>query len=243
MPSRDVSFSDLTPAEQALVLILLGIILFYVFILPPLVTWIRQTWLWILAVVIIIATIAGYVFYRRYQARKIEEAREMAYIREQRAKGLERFFDRHGNEKWGKPKEVEKWKKEDELAREKESLTSRIVDEIEKFKPARERFGHEFSYQLNLHGFLSKTFPQAVIERQKGSSRPDIVIDDVAIEIKGPTGKSELQTIADKLLRYPQHYKDIIVVLFEMQHINQRYYDEWRDGLKKTYPNVRIIEK
>ncbi len=224
-------------------LAILGIILFYVFVLPPLVAWLNQNWLWIVIVIIVVAVIVGYMLYRRYQAEQIERQKEIAFIREQHAKGLEQFIDRQGNVKWGKPSQVSKWKKEGELAAEKESLTARIVEEIGKFKPARARLGHEFSYQLNLHGYLSKTFPQAVIERQKGSSRPDIVIDDVAIEIKGPTGKPELQTIADKLLRYPQHYKEVIVVLFEMQHINQRYYTEWRGGLKAKYPNVKIIER
>jgi hypothetical protein len=88
---------------------------------------------------------------------------------------------------------------------------------------------------------LSKTFPSARIEEQRGSSRPDIVIDNIAIEIKGPTKSQDLKTIADKCMRYGEHFPDgIIIVLFEVK-VNDRYYKEWLEGIKKYFPQVEVI--
>ena len=69
-------------------------------------------------------------------------------------------------------------------------------------------------------------------EVQRGSSRPDIVVGDIAIEIKGPTDNQGLITIADKINRYSQHFEHIIVVLFEVQ-IFERFYNEWYEGIMR----------
>lgn len=175
-----------------------------------------------------------------YTENKKIKRREFESI--QKSKGLVNFIDRLGKEHWKKPSEVEKMKKEDAEAREKESLLFRVVKEIEDYRPAREKLGLEYNYQLHLFGWLQKTFHSASFEKQKGSSRPDIVIDDIAIEIKGPTGGQELKTIADKAMRYSHHFSKIIVVLFEL-NVNSRYYDEWKSGLEKYHPNVEVIVK
>lgn len=122
-------------------------------------------------------------------------------------------------------------------------MINRIIAEIEDFKPAREHLRLEYNYQLNLYGWLNKTFPTAKIEKQRGSSRPDIVIDDIAIEIKGPTKSRDLTTIADKCMRYGKKFPDeLIIVLFEVETSN-RFYEEWRDGIKEKYPQVKVIRK
>jgi len=101
----------------------------------------------------------------------------------------------------------------------------------------------EINYQYLLYGRLQYKFPQVKLEEQINSSRPDIVINKIGIEIKGPTGNRELQTIADKLLRYPQYFKDgIILVLFDV-YAHPRRYAEWERGLKREYPDVVIIRK
>jgi hypothetical protein len=131
-------------------------------------------------------------------------------------------------------------------AMEKKALFEEVVKEIKEFTPAKEKLGNEYCYQLNLHGWLKRTFPSTVIEEQKGSSRPDIVIDNtIAIEIKGPTGVEELKTIADKVIRYAQHFEGIIIVLFEV-NVNEQYYQEWFNGIKKlkgSIPNIEVIKK
>ncbi|GIU71728.1 MAG: hypothetical protein KatS3mg003_1207 [Candidatus Nitrosocaldaceae archaeon] len=106
----------------------------------------------------------------------------------------------------------------------------------------RSRFNYEYNYQLNLHGYLKKSFPQAVIEKQTCSSRPDIIIDNIAIEIKGPTTERDLKTIADKILRYLKYYKYLFIVLFDID-VNDKYWEEWNEGIVREYGDRVIIIK
>ncbi|MEM7821437.1 MAG: FeoB-associated Cys-rich membrane protein [Candidatus Aenigmatarchaeota archaeon] len=237
-----IDLSQLPPWAQALVAVIILAALFWIFVLPSLVNWVQQNWISISIVGLIIIFIWAFILARMWKQKKIREAKKRAFEQEQISKGLVKFVDRHGNEKWGKPEEVERWKKEDEEAKEKESLFYRVVKEIEEFTPAKEELRHEYNYQLNLHGWLKRTFPSAVIEKQKGSSRPDIVVDTIAIEIKGPTGRAELETIASKAMRYSHYYEGLIVVLFELK-VSPQYYQEWLEGLKRHFPNVRVIVK
>jgi hypothetical protein len=131
--------------------------------------------------------------------------------------------------------------KEKEVNEEVKVLINQIVSEIENFKPSR-GYHDEFPYKIELIGYLKSKFPNADIEQQKGSSRPDIVVNDVAIELKGPTRTEQLKTIADKCMRYYQHFKGLIIVLFEVE-VNEPRYEEWKQGIKNTFPNVRIIRK
>lgn len=179
--------------------------------------------------------------------------RKLKLEKEQKARGLVKFIDRHGNVMWGTPKQVFEWrsKEEEELRTEeeearvraeKERPIKRVVAEIENFSPARE-YGHEFPYQAELVGWLKSKFPDAEIELQKGSSRPDIVVNSsIAIEVKGPTTHEALRTVADKCMRYSQHFEGLIVVLFAMK-VPEGFYDEWEEGIRRYFPNVVVIKK
>ena len=227
-------FSDLPPWARELIFIFFIGIIFWVIIVQPILEWLFRN---ILLIIIILVPL---IFL--YSKRKEEkEAEKKAFEKEQKLKGLIKFIDRFGNERWGKPAEVEKWKKENAEAKEKEKIINRVVEEIEKFKPFR-KYKEEFPYQLDLARHLKSNFPDVDIEEQKGSSRPDIVVEDVAIEVKGPTRNKDLRTIADKCMRYYQHYGKIVIVLFDV-NVYDRYYDEWKHGVKKYFPNVKIIRK
>jgi hypothetical protein len=118
-----------------------------------------------------------------------------------------------------------------------------IITNIHQFSPLLDYYHFELPYQIDLARYLKNIYPNTQIELQKGSSRPDIIIEDIAIEIKGPTGERELQTIADKCSRYPQHFKrGFIIVLFDVKATHQ-FYSEWETGIQNTYPNVQIIKK
>ena len=113
---------------------------------------------------------------------------------------------------------------------------------IREFKPIGNRL-NEYQFQVQLTQYLKRDFPNTEMEVQRGSSRPDIVVNGIAIELKGPTGDRELQTIADKLLRYPQRFpKGIIITLFTVSTTSYRY-EEWYKGIRKQYPNVEVIKK
>ncbi len=123
-------------------------------------------------------------------------------------------------------------------------MIDKLLEEIKRFKPPRSNLS-EWEYQLSLHSWLKQKFPDADIEKQRGSSRPDIVIgDNIAIELKGPTTRRGLITIADKINRYSLHFEYIIVVLFDLQvNTSEEFYKEWYNGITSKYSNVIIINK
>jgi hypothetical protein len=111
---------------------------------------------------------------------------------------------------------------------------------IRKFTPIR-HYNKELPYQDTLASVLRERFPSTKIEVSRGSTRPDIVVRGVAIEIKGPTGMKDLQTIADKCLRYPQYYpRGMICVLFNVT-VSDQLYTDWLKGMKRDYPEVIVI--
>lgn len=118
-----------------------------------------------------------------------------------------------------------------------------LIEKINEFHPPKLNQHIEVNYQLMLYGFLQASFPEITMEEQRGSSRPDLNLKNIGIEIKGPTYDQGLQTIADKLLRYPHLFKDgIIVVLYDVQ-VHPRRYDEWLNGVKMKHPDAIIIRK
>jgi len=119
----------------------------------------------------------------------------------------------------------------------------RILDIIYKFNPIINNYPNELPYQIDLARYLIQYFPETKVELQKGSARPDIIIDNIAIEIKGPTWEDGLRTIADKCLRYPQYFeRGFIIVLFDLKVTNQ-YFNDWSNGIKQKFPDVSILKK
>jgi len=117
-----------------------------------------------------------------------------------------------------------------------------IIKLIREFEPFN-KYDNELTYQVELGQFLKSKYNSTKIEKQLGSSRPDIIIGNIAIEVKGPTFTRDLETIASKCMRYPQFFKGgLIVVLFDVQ-VNHRYYSEWLKGIQKTFPKVIVIKK
>jgi len=241
MANRNYNNEGLTPVEQLVVGGFFLLVLIWFFVIKPVMDYVKQHLLLfsIFGVIILIGLIVGLVFYTKWKTKKKRE--KELFDRRQIETGLIKFVDRFENERWGKPEEVKDWTKEDEEAKEKEKLINQVILEINNFKPSR-KYSSEFPYQIELVGYLKHKFPSADIEKQKGSSRPDIVVEDVAIEVKGPTRTGDLQTIADKCMRYYQHFGELIIVLFEVGVYEPRY-EEWKKGIKNTFPNVKIIRK
>ena len=112
---------------------------------------------------------------------------------------------------------------------------------IKKFNPTK-KYRRELPYQMELSGWLKAYYGSIAIEESRGRSRPDIVVFGIiAIEVKGPTTNRELKTIADKIVRYGQHYESIIIVLFDVK--DEQRYSEWRKGMQKRFPDAIIIRK
>ena len=122
----------------------------------------------------------------------------------------------------------------------------KVAQCIRDFKPLKNYRG-EYMFQAELTQYLRRDFPSTHIEVQRGSSRPDIDVNGIGIEIKGPTYESDLVTLFDKLGRYPQWFpKGIIIVLFDV-NVNSHRYEEWLNSVKSTkfhgLTNLEIIKK
>jgi len=235
--NEGVDFSDVDPVVGAISIGIAALIIISFFVYK----WIQEnpTTSLLIGIIILCLLVVGGVFYFRRKKKKKEEKEK--YEKEQISKGLIKFIDRFGTERWGKPKEVKKWTKEDKEAKEKEKLINQVINEIDSYIPSR-KHKFELPYQSELYGFLKAKFSNIDIEKQKGSSRPDIVVEDVAIEIKGPTRHKDLDTIASKCMRYYKHFSELVIVLFDVQ-VNERYYNEWYERLIDTFPKVRVIKK
>lgn len=121
-----------------------------------------------------------------------------------------------------------------------DGVFNQILEKIDQFKPLLPFYPNELSYQLDLGRYLLQYFPSTKLEQQRSSARPDIVINDIAIEIKGPTYEDGLRSIADKCLRYPLYFeKGLIIVLFDVK-ITSRYIDDFKKGLQNKFPHVVI---
>lgn len=116
-------------------------------------------------------------------------------------------------------------------------LVGDIVTEINEFKPLK-RYRDELPYQMELAWYLRKTFPTLVIEEGKWWTRPDIIVENIAIEIKWPTRNGELRTIADKIIRYLKHYDKLIVVLFTLE-VPEKQYLEWKEDIQCTFESKK----
>ncbi len=132
-----------------------------------------------------------------------------------------------------------------ELSEKIDEIGSNLFLELEKaireFRPLR-NYDQEIFFQDSLASFLKSKFSDTEIEVPRGSTRPDIVVEGIAIEVKGPTYDKDLQTIADKCLRYRQYFpKGMICVLFKV-NVNQYRYEDWLRGMKQNYPDVLIIK-
>ena len=180
----------------------------------------------------------GYLYYKDTEKRKVERE---AFVQSQINKGLISFVDRKGIEKWGSSEEVAKWSSEDNIAKIKELKLYQVIESIEQFEPSR-IYHNEFGYHVELQGWLKKEFPNTSFEKTTGASRPDIVIDDIAIEVKGPTYTKDLKTLSDKCVRYSNYYNNLILVLFEPS-FSEELFLEMATGIERVFPHVKIIRK
>lgn len=167
-----------------------------------------------------------------YTAKKIRIKRKEEELK---SKGYVKYKTLDGKWVWGTTEEAKRY-----------SYFAEVVQAIEEFHPPK-RYAREEGYRDTLFAWLKSRFPNTIMEYQRGASRPDIVVfidknTSIAIEVKGPTGSQELQTIADKVMRYKQHFNHLIIVLFDVRVSSTRYQETY-EGLKRTYPDIVIIRK
>lgn len=128
--------------------------------------------------------------------------------------------------------------KEQERKKEQAKLHNRVISAIRNFEPSQD-WKNEEGYQAELQGQLKSEFGSQV-EVTKGASRTDLEIEDIAIEIKGPTSHQDLESVASKAMKYSQHWSHVVVSLFDVE-VSDDYYQEWLEGMEKQYPDVEVI--
>ena len=227
----------------AILIFFAGVVLYFLWIkiINPLILWIKANILLfkIFGILVFIGLVIYLFFYLK--KRKKQKKEKEIYEEKQRKKGLSKFIDSFGAERWGTKKQIKEWRDTDDKEMEKKKLVNQIYEKIREFQPFKD-YSNEFSYQFELGGYLKAIFPNTKIEQQRGSSRPDIIISNVAIEVKGPTSHRDLDSVWSKCGRYYKHFEELIVVLFDVL-VNERYYKEWEESLQEHFPNVKIIRK
>ena len=206
--------------------------LLWVFVIQPAVAWVKAHAVVVGATFGSVAALALFAMVTYYILRAGRENRDReaqrAYEAKQREKGLVKYVDVSGKTRWGKPEE----------AQENRRLTQ-VVRAIQGFEPGLHH-NTEAGYHGELYQWLKANFPSTVIEQQIGPSRPDIVVGDIAIEVKGPTGPGDLKTLADKYLKYKRHWNSLVVVLFEV-YASHMHYEDIKTSLEEE--GVIVIRK
>ena len=146
------------------------------------------------------------------------------------------------------------YKKRKEEERKKIEETPKFLldleNKIKEFKPLR-HYWKEEPYQIELAWYLKNNYKDLDIEQTKNYTRPDIIIDDIAIEIKGPTTMAELKTIPHKIITYLKEWEHLYIVLFNIQITNdidksKEIYNIWKKDILETFENkkdrITIIE-
>lgn len=122
-----------------------------------------------------------------------------------------------------------------------DQLCNKIIDRINSFSvpsPGRK----ENYYHQTLFQWLKSKFPNAAFEKQMGRVRIDIVIGNIAIEVKGPTRNSDLDDLPNKI-SYLNYCKKLICVLFERDYDDSEF-DRIANHMKQLRPNkIFFIQK
>lgn len=116
-----------------------------------------------------------------------------------------------------------------------------MIKEIEGFTP-KYQYPKESYYQEELFQKIKSIYPVAEREYLSNDIKPDIVIRKVAIELKGPTYRYDLQSIYSKCFEYLTEYQALILVLFDVQ-ATEGQYKKVVDNVTRYFPRAIIIRK
>jgi uncharacterized membrane protein YeaQ/YmgE (transglycosylase-associated protein family) len=125
-------------------------------------------------------------------------------------------------------------------AEERRKLFERVCKAIEKYEPPK-YFGEgkEIAYHSALFEYLRSKFPSNKVRFEQSTEnggKPDITIEHIAIEVKGPTGANELNSLITKCWKYGKD-KKIIFVLFAPKFRPQKF-EQVKAEIRKRYPEI-----
>ncbi len=113
-----------------------------------------------------------------------------------------------------------------------------LHNKLSEFTPIR-LHKEEKLYQMELAWYLKNNYPNVKIEESRDYSRPDVIIDDIAIEIKWPTTMSWLKTIPDKINAYLPKWDYLFIILFNVQLDNNIYQKKKKEILNNVLESKR----
>ncbi|MER3448088.1 MAG: hypothetical protein C4291_15255 [Candidatus Dadabacteria bacterium] len=174
---------DMTPVIGMIIIgVAVAVALFWVYAVPPIVAWWKVNWYWVVIGFVITVGLGGFGFYKR----SIGSASSSTYNNTSSSYSSD-------------PVITHRYIAEEPDDSPSLTLLNSVIKEINDFRPF-SWYKFERQYQIDLARHLKKSFSQVQLEQQIGSSRPDIVVEKIAIEIKGPTISRALQTISDEIL-------------------------------------------
>jgi hypothetical protein len=231
-----------------IVAFILAVFLIWRFVIEPLSRVVSQHPLETVVAALLLICIAAYVLYdfgfKRHESLKEENDKLIALLY---SKGFERFKDRLNNVRWGTAEEVKSWEVENQMQLELNRICNEIVTHISAM-PLTQVYKDENSYEKEMNGWLKSKYPQSLVQQsiiENGTvrGRVDIAIDDIAIEIKGPTDKGQLDTLSEKCIKYAPPYKRIIFVLCEPKY-HEADFNRITGALKNLYGDLVVfVEK
>ena len=162
------------------------------------------------------------------------DSKEERWVSPDEYDGLEKeLYERLAvrKQEYERREQEERQHREEKIQRQKEfeaQKVIKIIRTIEEFDP-RKRYELEKDYQETLFTILNRAFPQCIFEKQKSFKNPDYEIEQICIELKGPTDKHQLDTVSEKVPRYLKEWDHMIVVLYDIT-TSQTTYENWKDG-------------
>ncbi len=139
------------------------------------------------------------------------------------------------------------YKKKKTIEQERIKNTPSLLLDLEKkiknhnpLKPKEWTNNVEQYYENWLYQYLyNNYYPDLKIQQYKEGSIPDIVINNIAIEIKWPTNMSWLKTIPDKINQYLPKWEYLFIVLFDIKTPKLKYESKKREILENTIESKR----
>lgn len=252
-----------------LVLIIVGAVLLWTYVLQPAIAWISQNW-WIVTIVIGVIVVGGFLFLGWVGGTEEEEEEEMRKQAE---------LERHRREKQDKlEKSIIRKKllneRESELegldltAEEKEFQINKWVEEgyrkqhsgeseifavqttfdeianaLEGWIPSK-RFRDESYAEIGTLEFLKHDFPDIKYQQYHEGFRADLEIENIGIEIKLPKKSRHLTTLRGQMMQYCKCFDYVIALIFDYHHLPEETLESFADDVDEHYGHeVRVIIK
>jgi hypothetical protein len=127
------------------------------------------------------------------------------------------------------------------ISRMGDDILERSIHAIEGYSPTTVYPDSE-RYRAEMGAYLRENLSGHTVEVHDHWSKPPIVIDTIAVDVKGPADDHALETLSTNCLQYARSYRSLIVVLFD-RRFSSDHYDDMIAKLEGIFQNVTVILK